>query len=61
MFYVKWWASAGERRSEDPATRGLVEAELLDIRAGIEAGRYVNEATVSQGIMVGCGRSKFES
>ena len=24
--------------------------DLLDIRAGIKAGRYVNEATVSQGI-----------
>jgi predicted type IV restriction endonuclease len=28
-----------------------VEADLLDIRAGIKAGRYVNEATVSQGIV----------
>ena len=28
-----------------------MEADLLDIRAGIKAGRYVNEATVSQGIV----------
>jgi predicted type IV restriction endonuclease len=28
-----------------------VEEALLDIRAGIKAGRYVNEATVSQGIV----------
>jgi predicted type IV restriction endonuclease len=28
-----------------------VEEDLLDIRAGIKAGRYVNEATVSQGIV----------
>jgi predicted type IV restriction endonuclease len=25
--------------------------DLLDIRSGIKAGRYVNEATVSQGIV----------
>ena len=25
--------------------------DLLDIRGGIKAGRYVNEATVSQGIV----------
>jgi hypothetical protein len=29
----------------------LVKEDLLDIRAGIKAGRYVNEATVSQGIV----------
>jgi hypothetical protein len=29
----------------------VVKEELLDIRAGIKAGRYVNEATVSQGIV----------
>jgi predicted type IV restriction endonuclease len=28
-----------------------VKNDLLDIRAGIKAGRYVNEATVSQGII----------
>ena len=28
-----------------------MEEDLLDIRAGIKAGRYVNEATVSQGIV----------
>jgi hypothetical protein len=28
-----------------------VREALLDIRAGIKAGRYVNEATVSQGIV----------
>ena len=28
-----------------------MEVDLLDIRAGIKAGRYVNEATVSQGIV----------
>jgi hypothetical protein len=28
-----------------------VEEDLLDIRAGVKAGRYVNEATVSQGIV----------
>jgi predicted type IV restriction endonuclease len=28
-----------------------VEEDLLDIRTGIKAGRYVNEATVSQGIV----------
>jgi hypothetical protein len=28
-----------------------VEDDLLDIRTGIKAGRYVNEATVSQGIV----------
>jgi predicted type IV restriction endonuclease len=31
--------------------RGLLKEDLLDIRAGIKAGRYVNEATVSQGIV----------
>jgi hypothetical protein len=31
--------------------RGLVKEDLLDIRAGIKARRYVNEATVSQGIV----------
>jgi hypothetical protein len=40
-----------ERHSEDLAARGLVREDLLDIRAGIKAGRYVNEATVSQGIV----------
>ena len=29
----------------------LVKADLLDIRAGIKTGRYVNEATVSRGIV----------
>src|SRR5215213_2853476 len=33
------------------SARGLVKEDLLDIRAGIKAGRYVNEATVSQGIV----------
>jgi hypothetical protein len=28
-----------------------VKEDLLDIRAGIKAGRYVNEVTVSQGIV----------
>ena len=28
-----------------------MKQDLLDIRAGIKAGRYVNEATVSQGIV----------
>jgi predicted type IV restriction endonuclease len=28
-----------------------MKEDLLDIRAGIKAGRYVNEATVSQGIV----------
>jgi predicted type IV restriction endonuclease len=28
-----------------------VKEDLLDIRAGVKAGRYVNEATVSQGIV----------
>jgi hypothetical protein len=28
-----------------------VKQDLLDIRAGVKAGRYVNEATVSQGIV----------
>jgi hypothetical protein len=27
-----------------------MKEDLLDIRAGIKAGRYVNEATISQGI-----------
>jgi len=31
--------------------KGSVKQDLLDIRAGIKAGRYVNEATVSQGIV----------
>ena len=31
--------------------RGLLREDLLDIRAGIKGGRYVNEATVSQGIV----------
>jgi predicted type IV restriction endonuclease len=31
--------------------RQLIKEDLLDIRAGIKAGRYVNEATVSQGIV----------
>src|SRR5215216_3470247 len=31
--------------------RGLVKEDLLDIRAGVKAGRYVKEATVSQGIV----------
>jgi predicted type IV restriction endonuclease len=29
----------------------VMKEDLLDIRAGIKAGRYVNEATVSQGIV----------
>jgi predicted type IV restriction endonuclease len=33
------------------SVRGVVKEDLLDIRAGINAGRYVNEATVSQGIV----------
>src|SRR5918994_6445412 len=33
------------------SARGSVKEDLLDIRAGIKAGRYVNEATVSQGIV----------
>src|SRR5215218_1908872 len=33
------------------SARGAVKEDLLDIRAGIKAGRYVNEATVSQGIV----------
>ncbi len=33
------------------SARGVVEEDLLDIRAGIKAGRYVNEATVSQGVV----------
>src|SRR5215212_9352688 len=33
------------------SARGVVKEDLLDIRAGIKAGRYVNEATVSQGIV----------
>jgi hypothetical protein len=36
---------------EDEVARGPVKEDLLDIRAGIRAGRYVNEATVSQGIV----------
>ncbi len=28
-----------------------MKEDLLDIRSGIKAGRYVNEATVSQGIV----------
>ena len=28
-----------------------MEEDLLDIRAGIKVGRYVNEATVSRGIV----------
>jgi predicted type IV restriction endonuclease len=31
--------------------KGIVKEDLLDIRAGIAAGRYVNEGTVSQGIV----------
>jgi len=30
---------------------GLMKEDLLDIRSGIKAGRYVNGATVSQGIV----------
>src|SRR5918997_6831152 len=41
----------GGKHSETVAVRGLVEEDLLDIRTGIKAGRYVNEATVSQGIV----------
>ena len=43
--------SEGRERSEDVAVRGLVEVDLLEFRTGIKAGRYVNEATVSQGIV----------
>jgi predicted type IV restriction endonuclease len=39
------------KHSEDVVARGLVREDLLDIRTGIKAGRYVNEATVSQGIV----------
>src|SRR5215204_6505971 len=41
----------GGKHSETVAARGLVKEDLLDIRTGIKAGRYVNEATVSQGIV----------
>jgi hypothetical protein len=37
--------------SEVLSEKGLVKEDLLDIRSGIKAGRYVNEATVSQGIV----------
>jgi predicted type IV restriction endonuclease len=40
-----------EKYSEEVVGRKLVREDLLDIRAGIKAGRYVNEATVSQGIV----------
>jgi predicted type IV restriction endonuclease len=40
-----------ESTGKTAAARGLVKQDLLDIRAGITAGRYVNEATVSQGIV----------
>jgi predicted type IV restriction endonuclease len=41
----------GGKHSETISARGVVEEDLQDIRAGIKAGRYVNEATVSQGIV----------
>jgi predicted type IV restriction endonuclease len=41
----------GGKHSEIVVVRGLVKEDLIDIRAGIKAGRYVNEATVSQGIV----------
>ncbi len=42
---------AGRKHSEGLSEKGLVKEDLLDIRSGIKAGRYVNEATVSQGIV----------
>jgi predicted type IV restriction endonuclease len=43
--------SAGGKHSEAVSEKGLMREDLLDIRGGIKAGRYVNEATVSQGIV----------
>jgi predicted type IV restriction endonuclease len=42
---------AGKKHSEAVPEKGLMKEDLLDIRAGIKAGRYVNEATVSQGVV----------
>jgi hypothetical protein len=41
----------GGKHSKDRVARGSMKEDLLDIRAGIKAGRYVNEATVSQGVV----------
>src|SRR5918997_401172 len=41
----------GGKHSETVAARGYMKEDLLDIRAGIKAGRYINEATISQGIV----------
>ena len=40
-----------EKRAEGAFAKGHMKEDLLDIRDGIKAGRYVNEATVSQGIV----------
>jgi hypothetical protein len=42
---------AGKKHSEAVFEKSLMKEDLLDIRGGIKAGRYVNEATVSQGIV----------
>jgi hypothetical protein len=39
------------KHTEDGIARRLVREDLLDIRSGIKAGRYINEATGSQGIV----------
>ncbi len=40
-----------EKHAQGATAKGHMKEDLLDIRAGIKAGRYVNEATVSQGIV----------
>jgi hypothetical protein len=40
-----------EKHAEGASAEGNMKEDLLDIRAGIKGGRYVNEATVSQGIV----------
>jgi hypothetical protein len=41
----------GGKHPVSVSARVYVKDDLLDIRAGIKTGRYINEATISQGIV----------
>lgn len=48
---VKCRPVRGGKHSKGVFAKDCMKEDLLDIRAGIKSGRYVNEATVSQGIV----------
>jgi hypothetical protein len=48
---VRWGSGSSGKLRKAVGRKGSVKQDLLEIRAGVKAGRYVNEATVSQGIV----------